>query len=202
LFVPFPFGHTFGRPNDPVFQHQVLRAALDLLAAPAGPILADFPDAGGGGAEPPTPVQASAVLTAAGLGDGADVAMETTRMRRYHEQWVGRTGRTAVGLCGIPPTRFRGVIRLLEAFAAGQEADMRERASDVALPVFLRHCVDDLKAMYYEARLVMQPDASGAEIARWFWGETAAGQLIRQVKERMAAAEDPRMKAAAFGIAR
>ena len=198
LFVPFPFGHAFGHPNNPEVQHHVLRAALDLLVAPSGPVLVDFPE-DGASAEPPAPVQASAVapLTVQG-----DPAMETTRMRHYHEQWVERTGRTAVGLCGLPPTRFRGVIRFLEAFAAGQEADMRERPADVALPAFIRHCVDDLKAMYSEARLVMKPADSGAEIAHWFWGETALGQLIRRVKERMEATNDPRMKAAAFGIAR
>ena len=42
LFVPFPFGHALGRPNDPELQHQVLRAVLDLLSAPAGPVLVDF----------------------------------------------------------------------------------------------------------------------------------------------------------------
>ena len=31
LFVPFPFGYPLGKPNDPKFQHQIIRAALDLL---------------------------------------------------------------------------------------------------------------------------------------------------------------------------
>ena len=44
LFVPFPFGYALGRPDDPALQHRVLRAALDLLAEPAGPVLRDFPD--------------------------------------------------------------------------------------------------------------------------------------------------------------
>ena len=44
LFVPFPFGMALGRANDPELQHRVLRAALDLLAEPAGPVLRDFPD--------------------------------------------------------------------------------------------------------------------------------------------------------------
>lgn len=44
LFVPFPFGHALGRANEPELQHRVLRAALALLAEPAGPALRDFPD--------------------------------------------------------------------------------------------------------------------------------------------------------------
>ena len=44
LWVPFPFGHAFGRPNDPELQHRVLRAALDLLEEPVGPVLRELPD--------------------------------------------------------------------------------------------------------------------------------------------------------------
>ncbi|MGI8554647.1 MAG: hypothetical protein ACR2PL_28225 [Dehalococcoidia bacterium] len=198
LFVPFPFGHALGRPNDPELQNRVLRAALNLFNEPAGPVLRDFPDEAGIN-EPPAPIQASAVTS---IEATIDAAMETTQMRRYYEQWVERTGRTNVGLTRIPATRFRGIIRFLEEFAAGNDADMRERSTDVPLPLFIRHCCDDLKAMYYEARLQMKPEAGGEEIAHWFWGETAAGALIRRVKEQMEASEDPRIKAAAFGIAR
>ena len=198
LWVPFPFGSALGRPNNPDLQHRVIRAALDLFDAPACPVLRDFPD-GEAGDQPAAPLQASAVASVA---EGLDAAMETTQMRRYHEQWVGRTGKTAVGLSGVPPARFRGVIRFLEAFADGKDADMRERPAGVPLPIFLRRCADDLKAMYYEAHMVMKPGAGGEEIARWFWGDTAAGALLRRVKQRLDTSEDPAMKAAAFGIAR
>src|SRR5262245_5067300 len=201
LFVPFPFGHALGRPNDPELQRRVLQAALDLLAAPSGPVLVDFPDEAEPGVEPPAPTQASAVAPSAGVDD--DPAMETTRMRQYHEQWLARSGgRTAFGLAGIPAARFRGVIRFLQGFAAGEDADMPERAPDLPLPNFTRYCADDLKALYYEARMAMKPTAGGDEVARWFWGETAAGQLLRRVKDRLDASDDPRWKAAAFGVAR
>jgi hypothetical protein len=198
LWVPFPFGSALGRANDPDVQHRVLQAAFSLLAEPATPVLQDFPDTDADD-QPAAPVQASAVSAGP---EAADVAMEATQMRRYHEQWVQKSGRTAVGLTGIPPTRFRGVVRFLEAIADGKESDMSERSADVALPVFIRRCVDDLKAMYYEARMVMKPGAGGEAIARWFWGETAAGALIRRLKERLEASDDPAMKGAAFGIAR
>jgi hypothetical protein len=201
LFVPFPFGHAMGRPNDPELQHRVLKAALDLLAAPSGPVLTDFPDEAETGVEPPAPTQASAIAPALSTPD--DPAMETTQMRQYHEQWLARSGgRTAFGLTGIPATRFRGVIRFLQAFAAGEEADIPERAADLPLPNFIRYCADDLKALYYEGRMAMKPAAGGDEVARWFWGETASGQLLRRVKDRLDASDDPRWKAAAFGVAR
>jgi len=201
LFVPFPFGHALGRPNDPMLQHRVLRAALDLFAEPAGPVLRDFPDDAEPGVEPPAPAQASAIARAADVPD--DPALETAQMRQYHEQWLARSGgRTAFGLCGVPATRFRGVVRFLQTFAADEEADMDDRPAEVPFPDFIRYCADDWKALYYEARLVMKPGATGDGVARWFWAETAAGQVLRRVRERLEASEDPRWKAAAFGVAR
>jgi hypothetical protein len=201
LFVPFPFGHALGRPNDPDLQHRVLKAALELLAAPAGPVLSDFLDDAEAGIEPPAPAQASAITPAASTSD--DPAMETTQMRQYHAQWLARSGgRTAFGLSGIPATRLRGVIRFLQTFADGQDADMPERRADVPLPNFIRYCADDLKTLYYEGRMAMKPAAGGDDVGRWFWGETAAGQLLRRVRDRLDASEDKNWKAAAFGVAR
>jgi hypothetical protein len=198
LFVPFPFGHALGRPDDPALQHRVLRAALDLLAEPSGPVLRDFPEPG---LEPPAPAQASGIAPAATVPD--DPALETTQMRQYHEQWLGRSGgRTAFGLSGVPATRFRGVVRFLQAFAAGEDADMEERPAELPLPSFIRYCADDWKALYFEGRLAMKPGVTGDDVTRWFWGDTAAGQVLRRVRDRLDASQDPRWKAAAFGVAR
>jgi len=201
LWVPFPFGYALGRPDDPALQHRVLRAALDLLAEPAGPVLRDFADDAEPGDQPGAPPQASGIK----LADAppADVAMEATQMRRYHEVCVEKNGgRTLLGLSGIPATRFRGVVRFLEEFAGGGAADMTERPAEVPLPNFIRYCADDLKTLYFEGHLAMKPGAGGEEIARWFWGETGAGRLLRRVRDRLDASDDPRWKAAAFGIAR
>jgi hypothetical protein len=201
LFVPFPFGHALGRPNDPALQHRVLRAALDLFGEPAGPVLRDFPDDAEPGDQPPAPAQASSITPVARVPE--DPALELAQMRGYHEQWLARNGgRTAFGLSGIPARRFRGVVRFLEAFAAGETADIEERPPDVPLPGFIRYCADDLKALYFEGHLAMKPAAGGDEIARWFWSETASGQLLRRVRDRLDASDDPRWKAAAFGVAR
>jgi hypothetical protein len=201
LFVPFPFGHALGRANDPTLQHRVLGAALELLLAPSGPVLRDFPDDAEPGDQPAAPAQASTITPSVAVPD--DPALETTQMRQYYAQWLARSGgRTALGLTGIPPTRFRGLVRFLQAFADGEEADMAERPPDTPLPGFLRWCADDLKTLYTEGYMAMKPGAGGDEIARWFWGETAAGQLLRRVGRRLDASDDPRWKAAAFGVAR
>jgi hypothetical protein len=201
LFVPFPFGLALGRPNDPALQQRVLAAALELFGAPSGPVLRDFPAEAGPDDAPPAPVQASAIVPAAGVPD--DPIAETKDTRGWHERWVaGSGGRTAFGLTGLPAERFDDVVRFLERFAAGEDADMAERPRDLPLPDFIRYCADDLKALHVEGRLAAVPDASGEEIARWFWSRTATAQVLRRVRDRLDASDDPRWKAAAFGVAR
>ena len=102
----------------------------------------------------------------------------------------------------MPVARVGEVVRFLQTFVAGQDADMLERPHDLAVPGFIRYCADDLKALYFEGRMAMKPTAGGDEIARWFWSETAVGQLLRRVRDRLDASDDSRWKAAAFGVAR
>ena len=199
VFVPFPFGMPLGAPGDSAQQHRVLATALRTFLAPSGPVLVDVPDAEWQEAGAASAIQASAVSPAA---SELDVATEVFTMRRAHERWVAQRERTSVGVSGVDPTRFRGVVRFLEAYAAGRDADMPERPDDVPLPVFVRRCVDDLKAMYMEARLVERPGESADDRARWLWGQTALGNLLRAVRDRMEASDPEKGKEMAWGIAR
>jgi hypothetical protein len=200
LYVPFPFGLPFGRAGDADEQHRVLQQALDLFGEVGGPVLRDYDgpyeDEGPGGA-----LQASQIVAQE---SEVDVATEATLMRRYYEQWLEREGKSTVGVSGVPPKRFRGVVRWLEAVADGDlEADHRERPEEVEVWTFLRLCVDDLKAMYLEARLTTgPPDERPEDTARWFWGETALGHLLRRLRDRLDQSDDPAIKRLAFGIAR
>jgi len=199
LFAPFPFGHTLGKPNDPEFQHSVIAAAFDLLSRPSGPVLADFD----GEAGPGELIQASAVQPSTSSVNGTNPADELTSMRELYERWVAdHQGRTLVGLSGIPQRRFRGTIRFLEEYAQNGGADMAERPEDVSIPQFLRYCVDDLKAFYYEARMAQRPKANEEEIHTWFWRETAIAQLIKDVAKRMNETDDAELKSFAYGLAR
>jgi hypothetical protein len=201
LFVPFPFGHALGRPDDPSLQHQVLRAALELFAEPAGPVLHDFPDETEPADQPAAPAQASGIVPVVPVAD--DAASETSQLRRYHEQWLAMSGgRTAFGLSGVSAERYLDVVRFLEGFAAGGDVDMDERPADVPLSNFIRYCADDWKALYFEGRIAMKPPGRGDEIVRWFWAETAAAQVLRRVRDRLDASDDAQWKAAAFGVAR
>lgn len=198
LWVPYAFGNALGRPGDPLLQHQVLKAAFDLLAAEAGPVLDEFAD----DAMPAPLLQASEAVRS-GAADGLNPADELTALRPYYERWVANNGgRTAVGVSGVPQRRFRGVVRFLEAYAAGDDANPPEMPEGVGVPQFIRYCVDDLKAFYYEARMEQRPGAADGEIHEWYWGETAMSALIVRLAEVMGRSEDPAVKAIPYGLAR
>ena len=200
LWVPFYFGYALGKPDDPMFQHEVIAAALNTVNATTGPVLAEYPEDAGPVGMP----QASDVVSAVTDGDtkGLDAAGEITALRGYYERWQEQRGRTAVGITGIPQRRFRGIIRFLEAYAASDDADMDERPADVSVPQFVRYCADDLKAFCYEARMAQRPNDSEAEIHSWFWGETAVGALIDSITQRLNATGDARLQATAYGLSR
>jgi hypothetical protein len=199
LFVPFPFGHPLGEANAPELQTRVMRAAFALLDRDTGPVLEDYPDDVYSGQDINL-AQASSVSPAE---IPADVAFEVTTLRPYYEQWLAaHAGRTAVGVTRVDQRRFRGLVRLLEAYAEDREIDVPEWNKDVPLPQFVRWASDDLKAFYLEARMQQTPAASFQELNAWLWTETALSNLLRAVRDRMRAQGDPKLDAIAFGIAR
>jgi len=200
LWVPFYFGYTMGKPDDPDYQHQVLAAALGTLDAAAGPVLADYPEDAG-----PLGMPQASEVAASTNGDTVkplDAADEITALRGYYERWQEQRGRTAVGVTGIPQRRFRGIIRFLEAYAERDDADMDERPADVSVPQFVRYCADDLKAFCYEARMAQRPSDTEADIHTWFWSETAVGSLIDSITQRLNATGDAKLQATAYGLSR
>ena len=44
LWLDFPMGRPMGKPNDPAYQVEVIRAAFELFHVPSGPVLEDFPE--------------------------------------------------------------------------------------------------------------------------------------------------------------
>lgn len=192
LFCGFPYGLALGKPNDAEFQHRVLAAAVSLLERDAGPVLEEFP-------EDIVPASTQSAVT---VERPADPAFELTALRGYYTQFVERYGRTAVGLSGVPQTRFRGVVRLLERYVADGTLDELAHPEDVTPLQYLRYVCDDLKAFYREARVAQHPGDDGQRVETWFWHETAMGDLIRRVRDRVKASDDPYAQAIAFGISR
>ena len=198
LWVPYAFGNALGRPGDPLIQHQVMKAAFDLLDAKQGPVLEEFEDE----AAPEPLLQASQAERSDGA-KGLNPADELTALRPYYERWVEKNGgRTAVGISGVPQRRFRGIVRFLEAYVSGEDTDYADRPEGVGVPQFIRYCVDDLKAFYYESRMEQRPGAEDSQIHEWYWGETAMSALIVRLADTMNQSEDPAVKAIPYGLAR
>ena len=198
LFVPFPYGYPLGKADDSAFQHRVISASLALLDAPKGPVLEEFPDEAG-----PTEYPQASDKKGSQQALMEDAANEVTALRPFYERWVeGHGGRTAVGVCGIPQRRFRGMIRFLQNYARGEEADLDERPAELAVPQYIRHCVDDLKAFYFEAKMSQKPAITEPELHVWFWGETAGGKLTSELAQVMTESDDPAVQRLARGLAR
>ena len=198
LWVPYAFGNALGRAGDPLVQHQVMKAAFDLLDAEKGPVLEEFEDD-----TVPTDLLQASGAQRSGAAKGLNPADELTALRPYYERWVEKNGgRTAVGVSGVPQRRFRGIVRFLEGYTAGEDTDYDGRPDGVGVPQFIRYCVDDLKAFYYEARMEQRPGAEDSEIHEWYWGETAMSALIVRLTETMNQSEDPAVKAIPYGLSR
>ncbi|HEY2380760.1 MAG TPA: hypothetical protein VGK48_06205 [Terriglobia bacterium] len=193
LFVPFPYGYALGKPDDAEFQHRVLSAALDLFGASA-PVLAEFPEAADA---PVRLIQASEIVPGTAKRDPAD---DLTSMRGYYERWLKEhDGRTAVGNSGIPQRRFRGLVRFLEAYAAGAPEAYPEKPAGTPAPLFIRRAADDLKAFMLEARMQQRPHDRDNALYEWFWSQTALGPLLVRVAQRL---KEEGEEKAAFGIVR
>ena len=198
LAVPFFFGNALGKGDNPEYQRQILQATFDLLDRESGPVLEQLPD----NMVPDILMQGSETENESEE-KGLNAADELTSLRAYYEQWTeSHGGRTAVGASSIPQRRFRGVVRFLEGYINREETDMKERPEDSTVPQFIRHCINDLKAFYYEARMAQRPDGADRDIHDWFWSDTAMGALAMSLAQRMRDDEDPETQAVAYGIAR
>lgn len=92
-----------------------------------------------------------------------DVAFEVTSLRAYYRQWVAaHAGRTAVGVTRVDQRRFRGLVRVLEAYTQKREIDVPEWNKEVPLPQFVRWAADDLK----RERLIREPLTATRAVGR------------------------------------
>ena len=189
LWVPFELGRPLGAPDDPKFQRRVLLAALELFDSVEGPLLVDFPDdAPGASVESDQTVEgwACPVGFAVAIDDQSDserlrsvFRREVAELRPWYDLSVKKRNRTAIA--DFPPDSAQ---EFLDAFASG--ATLKSPIADVPLPVALRLAVQDLKAFYFEALTAQPGDTAptSAQFNQWFWKETAAGRILKMIKQR------------------
>ena len=201
LWVPFELGRPLGAPDNPELQRRILLSALELLEAPAGPVLVDFPDekiesVTDGLHEPEG--WACPVSFALVPGDETDIEKmvsafrrEVTELRPWYDIGLERRGRTAVG-------NFDAISasELFIGYLLGRTLPASD--TNLPFPVALRLASQDLKAFYFEA-VIARPGATAPgsnAFNRWFWQETAVGKILKAVKERCLGESDKALRLA------
>ena len=199
LWVPFELGRPLGVPGDAGLQRRVLVKTLELLEAPAGPLLVDWPEpygtAGDQAASAPS-VWACPITFSRPPEEKSEVARlvaacrsEVTQLRPWYDLGMKTSGRTAV-VHFEPDAAFD----LLSRYAVtGEAADDRFEGP---FAVALRLAAQDIKAFYFEA-VASRPGESPPDSAafnRWIWHETALGPLLKAVKERCLLEKDEALR--------
>ena len=194
LWVSFPLGRPLGLPGDPSFQRRVVLAALELLDAPAGPVLEDYPEdvpALATDAAVACPVSFPARLEGSGTWTAA-LRNEIALLRPWHLRAVERRGRTTVGIADAPVEDL--AIRLgsmLDATSGSAEALPR------TLPQLqrLKRTLSDLLAFQEEAVTAQPGDMPWQEVRRVLWQESVLGDAILTLRDRFRASGDLRLLA-------
>ena len=178
LFLDFPMGRSMGKPNEPEFQNQVIRAAFKLFEAPMGPVLENFSeiipvrDGRMSYALPP-----ELVLSKSDIGDVnallAEVEAEVEELRPDYEAAVESRGRTTVGASELS---IQDYARFIAEFVRGN-IPKSPRKGLPAIPM-LKLVVEDLEAYYTETRTHRDNVDDLELMGKWFWEETKAGRLL------------------------
>ena len=180
-------GRPLGVPGDAAFQERVLLAALRLLEAPSGPVLADYPEDAPRSSADDATGQACPVGFAREVDEhdvGAVFLREIEELAPWHDLARERRGRSAVGLSGEPVEKSAS---MLAAFLKGEVVPHRETLSPGEA---LKLACEDVRSYYYEAAAARPGNPDATAIQSWFWTETAAGRAFLALRERCLLAED------------
>lgn len=192
LWVPFILGRPFGVPNDAAFQRRVLLAALGLLEAKSGPVLADYPE------DAPRPPDQemegfACPFTLSRPPEENDLAgalqREIGELVPWYELAQKARGHTTAALSGLPA---EAAAKFITDFIADQSIPAyRDDLTPVAA---LRLVCHDLKAYYLEAAAA-QPGARAAmEAEQWYWRETVIGQVFFKLREACLSSKDEALR--------
>jgi len=186
LWVSFPLGRPLGNPNDPPFQRDVVKQALNLLNEPHGPVLTDYPrDAVDDQSEPALPACPVDFSSRDPEMSSLDKLLqqfqaEFNTIFTWYSISREQRGRTVSGVSGLS---FDQIIALCTDFLLDNRAQLQ--AFEPGLADSLRLASEDLKSCYFES-LASQPGqpTDAASLANWFWGETQAAMVINEIRKK------------------
>ena len=185
LWVSFPLGRPLGKPNDAAFQHGVIAAALELLARPSGPVLADYPydaPAADASSAPACPVAFPKAVDGDAGWRGC-LADEFALLKPWHELSLRRRrGRTLVGASSDD------VLANLQRMGELLDADQ--------LPLddlkWFKLATEDAKAFAIEALTAQPGEHDHRAVQRTLWRETQLGAALAEFHQRFQ--QDPKWR--------
>ena len=190
LWVSFMLGRPLGQPDDPAFQTRVLRAALELLEAPAGPIIEDYPEDAEGSHD-----MSGWVCPVSFVRDEQEADLrerlrrELQEFRSWYDIGLERRGRTTFGSAGLTIER---IADLLVALAEGGLP--ANPTPDRPLGETVRLAGEDLKAFYSEAATAQPGPVGAVELKDWFWRNTTAAKVLIQARLAGLKSEDASLR--------
>ncbi|MBM9606091.1 hypothetical protein JWG88_17760 [Desulfopila inferna] len=198
LWVPFALGRPLGLPGNPDFQRQVVLAALILLEAEMGPVLEDFPhDVPKKNTSQYSLDQLACPVTFVGpITQKTETeklleafSREVGEFRSWYDIGIEKRGYSAV-IYFTPDA----ALQLFTDFLS--EIPMTPGEHISSLDAALRFAAQDLKSVYFES-VMFRPDmilTDDATFTEWFWQKTAAGAVLKAVREKCRASGDKALK--------
>ncbi len=176
LHCEFPLGRPLGTPGDAAFQHHVLASAFDLLNAPSGPVLVDYPAV----------IEADDEPAACSLPPRFDPSLppavdEARGLRNAYDRAVARRGVTSVGRV-ISADDVPGALGVFHAIAEG--TDWKDAGIPGGNTTAVCH---DIRTYYEEAalELVDGPTPGGRAVEAWYFEQTEAGRTVLAARAAM-----------------
>ncbi len=198
LWVPFELGRPLGAPTDSALQQRVLLQALQLVETSTPRQIVDF-------AEEDSRALPAPDWSAPEVGEHPSIRHEYECLKPAYEQHIANTGRTTVGVSGVPIEQCAELVdHVINNHTVAKSP--RDNFSDVLM---LRLAIDDIKACYAEAALgaflIDQPapsyeqrantiGPSSRQIGDWFWLTTYAGSRLRLLRETLIQSDDAKLE--------
>lgn len=103
------------------------------------------------------------------------VLAEITLLQPWYDKGKSlRAGTTSVGLSGMD---IKSVVDYLGQFITADIPDEKNAGEQ------LKHASEDLKAFYNEAATSQPGSSTAGELEDWYWQDTVAGRLVREVRQ-------------------
>jgi hypothetical protein len=182
MTVPFPLGRPLGVPNDAEFQHRLLSAALKLLQESGSPVFENYeedaPDVG--------ETEDTWVCPVSFAVASEEVSLETAVLDEMAllQPWYDKGRESKATTVGVSSLELAEAVRFVASFLA-EEPPEHSPVAGVRVADLLKYAVEDIKAFYNEAAANQPGSASVKEMEDWYWGESSAGKLVREVKQTL-----------------